>query len=529
MTATDYKATLNLPQTDFPMKADLAKREPKIFAHWQQLQLYQLIRHQGQGRPIFVLHDGPPYANGPIHLGTAVNKTLKDIIVKAKTFSGFNVAFVPGWDCHGLPIELYVEKKIGKPGVKVSNKAFRDACRDFAASQVKLQSQAFQRLGILADWQHPYLTMDFKIEAGIVRALAKIISQGNLERGYRPVHWCLDCASSLAEAEVEYADKSSPAIDVLFKVVDLTDFIARIGAKLPKATVLTKVGIPIWTTTPWTIPANEAVAVNPVIDYALVATQKYGQLIIARSLLTVVMARYRLHEHQVLAIFPGSDLEYLLLQHPCYDRQVPVILGSHVSVDTGTGAVHTAPAHGYDDFLVGKQYNLPLNNPVAANGCFVPQTPLFADLPVLAANDAVISELRKQGNLLSQAITIHSYPHCWRHKTPVIFRATPQWFISLAQNDLRARAVAAISTVEWLPAWGEARITNMIAQRGDWCVSRQRTWGVPISLFVHKETGALHPQTLELMERVAQKMELLGIEAWYQLDLQELLGEDADN
>lgn len=519
----EYKQTLNLPKTDFPMKADLAKRESLILEKWQALNIYQRLRQQGKERKHFVLHDGPPYANGPIHLGTAVNKMLKDIVVKSKTLSGFNAAFVPGWDCHGLPIELQVEKKLGKPGQKVSASQFREACRAFATTQINIQREAFKRLGVVANWEHPYLTMDFRFEANILRALAKIIKQGHLERGYKPVHWCLDCASALAEAEVEYADKQSPAMDVLFRVQNLTDLSQRLGG----AVKLTAVAIPIWTTTPWTLPANEAVALNPYIEYAIIDTSQHGQLIVAKPLLESVMLRYGISYYTVLAVFAGEKLENLKLQHPFYERSVPVVLGEHVTVDSGTGNVHTAPAYGQDDFLIGKKYGLPMNNPVGDNGCFIAQTPIFSGLHVLKANVPIINELQKRGNLIHQETIVHSYPHCWRHRTALIFRATPQWFISMDNHGLREMAIAAIDKVNWIPAWGKARITSMIENRPDWCISRQRTWGTPLALFVHQQTGELHPDTLALMEKVARQMEKEGIEAWYKLSAEELLGADA--
>ncbi len=522
----EYKNTLNLPKTEFPMKADLAKREPATLEKWQSMQLYQKLREQGKGRKNFVLHDGPPYANGPIHLGTAVNKVLKDMVVKSKTLSGFNAPFVPGWDCHGMPIELRVEKKLGKPGQKVSASEFRQACREFASSQIDLQRTAFKRLGVCADWDHPYLTMDYHFEANILRALSQIIQKGHLERGYKPVHWCLDCSSALAEAEVEYKDKTSPAIDVLFRLREVEAWAESL--KLPAAD-LSSAAIPIWTTTPWTLPANEAVALNPYLDYVVVALPQGECLILAKPLLETAMQRYGVKDYQVLTEVRGETLENLKLQHPLYDRLVPVILGEHVTVDSGTGAVHTAPAHGQDDYQIGKKYGLPVNNPVGDNGCFLSTVALFAGLHVSKANGPILAELKKQNNLLHQETITHSYPHCWRHKTALIFRATPQWFISMDRKGLRALALDAIEKVKWVPDWGKARITSMIENRPDWCISRQRTWGVPLALFIHKESGELHPDTLGLMEKVAQKMEKEGIEAWHQLSAEELLGIEASS
>lgn len=522
---SDYKNTLNLPKTDFPMKANLALREPEILKKWENMPLYQKLRDYFKGKPKFVLHDGPPYANGTLHIGHGVNKILKDMVVKSKSMSGFDAAFIPGWDCHGLPIELNVEKKVGKPGKKITASEFRHACREYAKSQIQGQREQFKRLGVLGDWDHPYLTMDYTFEANILRSLAKIIKNGHLQKGAKPVHWCLDCASALAEAEVEYADKTSPAIDVRFKVTDEKAFLACFktvsSGKGP-------ISIPIWTTTPWTLPANQAVALHPEIEYVLVECNE-ERLLIAEPLLANVMERYGIAQYQVLGKIMGKALEQIELQHPFYARQVPVVMGEHVTVDSGTGAVHTAPAHGQDDYIVGKKYHLPMDNPVGDDGCFTANTILFAGLHVNKANEPIIDELKKQHALLHFTTMSHSYPHCWRHKTPLIFRATPQWFISLTQNKLRDMTLAAVKRVNWIPDWGQARIYSMIENRPDWCISRQRTWGVPIALFLHKDTGELHPDTLQLMEVIAKRMEKQGIEAWYALDMVELLGDDAKN
>ena len=521
---TDYKHTLNLPKTDFPMKANLAQREPEILKKWEQIHLYEKLRELGKDRPRFVFHDGPPYANGHIHMGTAVNKVLKDIVVKAKTLSGFDAAFIPGWDCHGLPIELNVEKKVGKPGQKISVADFRKACRDYAAGFIDIQRAEFKRLGIQADWEHPYLTMDFSYEANIIRSLAKIIENGHLQKGAKPVHWCLDCCSALAEAEVEYADKTSSAIDVRFKVIDEAAFLARFQTKVDGKG---SISIPIWTTTPWTLPANQAVALNPSLEYVLVECDGQERLLIAESLLTSVMERCQIKNYQILAKTTGEALENIQLQHPFYPRHVPVVLGEHVTVDSGTGAVHTAPAHGQDDYLIGQKYHLPLECPVGDDGCFITNTPLFAGQHVNKVNDRIIEELKNTNTLLHFAKVSHSYPHCWRHKTPLIFRATPQWFIGMDKNNLRSMTLAEIKQVNWIPDWGQGRITSMIENRPDWCISRQRAWGVPIALFLHKETGEPHPNTITLMETVAKRVEQKGIEAWFDLDAKELLGQEA--
>ena len=526
----DYKHTLNLPATAFPMKANLAQREPEQLKKWQEKNLYQAIRAETQGRPAFILHDGPPYANGEIHIGHAVNKVLKDIIIKAKNLSGFNAPYVPGWDCHGLPIELQVEKKIGKAGVKVSPEAFRKACREYAGKQVSVQRDAFIRLGVLGDWDHPYLTMDFKFEADIVRALGSIAQKGHITKGFKPVHWCTDCGSALAEAEVEYEDKHSPAIDVRFEVADESSFLS-VCHHVPEHEGQGPLSVAIWTTTPWTLPANQAVALNPELDYAIVQCSKDGQkerLVLAEALLKDALARYEIADYHVVAYCKGAALEHQLLRHPFYNRQVPIILGDHVTTEAGTGAVHTAPGHGQDDYIAGLKYNLPVDNPVGGNGVFLPNTEFFAGEHVFNANDHVIKVLEEKGKLLRQQAIDHSYPHCWRHKTPIIFRATPQWFIAMDQNGLRANALSEIKRVQWIPEWGQARIESMLENRPDWCISRQRIWGVPIAFFVDKENGELHPRTPELIEQVALRVEKKGIDAWFELDSAELLGADAE-
>ncbi len=522
---TDYKHTLNLPQTDFPMKGNLAQREPEMLKQWQASGLYQKLRAARAGAPKFVLHDGPPYANGEIHIGHAVNKVLKDIIVKARTLSGFDAPYVPGWDCHGLPIELQVEKKVGKAGVKVDAKTFRQACRDYAAAQVDKQREDFIRLGVLGDWQRPYLTMDFKFEADTLRALGRIIDNGHLHKGSKPVHWCSDCGSALAEAEVEYEDKTSPAIDVRFAVPEEQALFTRCKY-VPEHAGHGPLSIVIWTTTPWTLPANQAVAVHPELEYVVVQAE-HERLVLAEALMKPAMDRYGIEDYRVIATCLGADLEGLQLQHPFYAREVPLILGEHVTTESGTGCVHTAPGHGQEDYVVGLRYGLQVDNPVGGDGVFLPGTELFAGEHVFKANDHVIEVLKTKGALLHHQALRHSYPHCWRHKTPIIFRATPQWFISMEQKGLRKQALAAIGKVAWMPGWGQARIEGMVRNRPDWCISRQRTWGVPIALFVHQETGKLHPRTGELIEEVAQRVERGGIDAWFDLNPAELLGDEA--
>ncbi|MBD2858712.1 isoleucine--tRNA ligase [Spongiibacter sp. KMU-158] len=524
---SDYKHTLNLPTTDFAMKANLSQREPQMLKRWLDEDVYGQIRQARSGRERFVLHDGPPYANGDIHIGHAVNKILKDFIVKSKTLSGFDAPYVPGWDCHGLPIELNVEKKVGKPGQKVDAATFREKCREYANKQVDGQREDFKRLGVLGDWDQPYLTMSYDVEANIVRALGKIAGNGHLHKGFKPVHWCLDCGSALAEAEVEYKDKVSPAIDVAFAVVNAEEAKQRGG--LPADTD-GELNLVIWTTTPWTLPANMAVSLHPELDYQWLAIERDGKklvILLAEALVESAMKRYGIEDYQVLASCKGAVLENLALQHPFYDRQVPVILGDHVTTDAGTGAVHTAPAHGQDDFVVGQKYGIEVYNPVAANGVYIEGTERFANQHVFKANDEIVSLLAEQGRLLHAHKMEHSYPHCWRHKTPIIFRATPQWFVSMNQNGLLEQAMKAVDGVNWMPSWGRARIESMMSERPDWCISRQRTWGVPIALFVHKDTAELHPRSAELIEQVALKIEQAGIQAWFDLDAAELLGDEA--
>ncbi|VAW53493.1 Isoleucyl-tRNA synthetase [hydrothermal vent metagenome] len=525
---TDYKATLNLPATDFPMRGNLANREPEMLKQWQQTNLYQKIREACDGRPTFVLHDGPPYANGDIHIGHAVNKILKDIIVKSHTIDGFDARYVPGWDCHGLPIELMVEKKVGKAGNKIDAKTFREKCREYAAKQVDVQREGFMRLGILGDWDKPYLTMDYKFEADIVRSLGKIIDKGHLHQGSKPVHWCLDCGSALAEAEVEYQDKESPAIDVMFTAVNNSDFEKAFNSTDGEGDI----SAAIWTTTPWTLPANQAVAMHSEFTYDLYQIKTDNgsvRLILETSLAESALARYGIENAQLLASCQGSALENLLVQHPFYDKQVPIILGDHVTTEAGTGSVHTAPGHGQDDFIVGNRYGLEVYNPVGGNGVFLADTEMFAGKHVNKVNPEIIEVLEENHVLLKHEKMQHSYPCCWRHKTPIIFRATPQWFISMEQAGLRELANKAIRETSWLPDWGQARIESMVNNRPDWCISRQRTWGVPIPLFVHKETGELHPDTQNLIEQVAKKIEEQGIEAWFSMDASELLGDEADD
>ncbi|SFN39122.1 isoleucine--tRNA ligase [Xenorhabdus japonica] len=523
---SDYKDTLNLPETGFPMRGDLAKREPDMLKRWYKEGLYQAIRKAKSGKKTFILHDGPPYANGDIHIGHSVNKILKDIVVKFKGLSGFDSPYIPGWDCHGLPIELKVEQIIGKPGEKFSAAEFRAECRKYAMTQVEAQKAGFKRLGVLGDWDKPYLTMDFKTEAEIIRALGRIIKNGHLLKGVKPVHWCTDCGSSLAEAEVEYYDKTSPSIDVRFVAVDADAIYAKFGAQhlsLP-------VSLVIWTTTPWTLPANRAISLNADITYQLVKVEKVEDecLILAAELVESVMQRAGITSWEVVSDCTGADLELLRFKHPFMGCDVPAILGDHVTLEAGTGAVHTAGGHGPDDYSISLKYNLEIANPVGPNGCYISGTyPSLDGQFVFKANDIIVERLKEKGALLSLAKIQHSYPCCWRHKKPIIFRATPQWFISMDKNGLREQSLKEIKDVQWIPGWGQARIESMVENRPDWCISRQRTWGVPMSLFIHKETQEPHPRTVELIEEVAKRVEVDGIQAWWDLDAVELLGDEA--
>ena len=521
---SDYKATLNLPHTTFAMKANLAQREPQMLKKWDQKKLYEKIREARAGCEKFVLHDGPPYANGDIHIGHSVNKILKDIIIKARTLSGFDAPYVPGWDCHGLPIEHNVEKKIGKAGVKVDHKTFRNKCREYAGKQVAGQKKDFIRLGVLGEWDDPYLTMDFKTEADIVRSLGKIAENGHLHKGFKPVYWSVVGRSALAEAEVEYQDKTSFSIDVKFAFVDQAAILNKLG-DVPGDGALSVV---IWTTTPWTLPANQAVSVNPEIDYVVLQSGQ-ERLLVAEALQESVCARAGIEDAEVLARVSGATLENALLQHPFYDRQVPIILGDHVTTDAGTGCVHTAPDHGMDDFVVGTKYGIGTLNYVDEGGIYRDSVDIFAGEHVYKVDEKVIALLEQKQSLLHQEKFQHSFPHCWRTKTPLIFRATPQWFVSMEKNGLLNSVRKSVDGVQWIPNWGEMRIRSMLDASPDWCISRQRTWGVPICLFVHKDTQELHPETPKLIEKVALMIEGEGMDAWFDLEAEALLGDDASN
>ncbi|MHC8388519.1 isoleucine--tRNA ligase [Pseudomonas sp. MDT2-39-1] len=523
---TDYKATLNLPDTAFPMKAGLPQREPQILQRWDSIGLYGKLREIGKDRPKFVLHDGPPYANGTIHIGHALNKILKDMIIRSKTLSGFDAPYVPGWDCHGLPIEHKVEVTHGK---NLGADKTRELCRAYATEQIEGQKSEFIRLGVLGDFANPYKTMDFKNEAGEIRALAEIVKSGFVFKGLKPVNWCFDCGSALAEAEVEYENKKSSTIDVAFPIAD--------EAKLAAAFGLPSLGKPasivIWTTTPWTIPANQALNVHPEFNYALVDVGD-KLLVLAEELVESCLVRYSL-EGSVIATTTGKELELINFRHPFYDRLSPVYLADYVELGAGTGVVHSAPAYGVDDFVTCKKYGMvndDILNPVQSNGVYVTSLEFFGGQFIWKANPAIVDKLTEVGALLHTTIIEHSYMHCWRHKTPLIYRATAQWFIGMDKepvsgDTLRKRALKAIEETQFVPAWGQARLHSMIANRPDWCISRQRNWGVPIPFFLNKESGELHPRTAELMEEVAKRVEVEGIEAWFKMDAAELLGDEA--
>lgn len=508
------------------MRANLAEREPAAIERWEQNNLYGKLRAKVAGRPQFVFCDGPPYANGDIHIGHAINKILKDIVIRSRTLDGFDAPFVPAWDCHGLPIEHAVEKKLGRKARELSRREFRDACRQYARQQVRRQCDGFRRLGVLADWGRSAVTMDRAFEACEIDSLAELFESGYVVRRDMPVHWCLDCQSALAEAEVEYYDTESPAIDVLFRAVDNAQVRARFGVESSSP-----ISVPIWTTTPWTLPANQAVAINPELEYALVeATLPSGQmaLILAVGLMDAALERYGAADVKELGRVRGERLEHLLVMHPWLNREVPLLPAAHVTLEMGTGAVHTAPAHGQDDYRLGIRFGLPVEHPVCDDGRFAKSTPIVGGSRLREANAQIIEELKRRSALLAYRPYAHSYPHCWRHKSPLIFRATPQWFIDLSQGGLRDHTLEAIGRVSWTPKWGEGRMRAMIEGRPDWCISRQRVWGVPMALFIHRESGQAHPDSVRLLREVAQRVRDDGLEAWDELEPRELIGEEAD-
>jgi isoleucyl-tRNA synthetase len=517
-TKVDYKSTLNLPETPFPMRGDLAKREPGWIRRWQETKLYERLRAKCAGRPKFVLHDGPPYANGDLHMGHAANKILKDMVVKSKTMAGFDSPYTPGWDCHGLPIEHQIEKKYGRN--LEPNKA-RALCRAYAAEQIERQKKDFERLGVLGDWNHPYRTMDFATEGAEIRALGRIWKNGLLYRGLKPVNWCIECGSALAEAEVEYEEKTSSAIDVAFAAADPEAVLDAFDAESADTPVFAV----IWTTTPWTLPGNQAIAAHPDFVYELIATEK-GALILAAELREACLKRYGLTAKRVLGRASGVALDGLAFRHPLEARDVPMVLGEHVTLEAGTGLVLSAPAHGAEDFDMGVKYKLPLDQPVDDAGRFKPSVPRFAGMGVREAEKPILAALAESGALLHAETLTHSYPHCWRHKTPIIFRATTQWFIGMDKpsdvgapgaegRTLREIAMHAINNTTFYPSWGRSRLVAMIQNRPDWTLSRQRYWGVPLPFFLDRETEELHPETGRLLEEAAKKVEQGGIEAWF--------------
>jgi isoleucyl-tRNA synthetase len=529
---TDYKKTLNLPDTGFPMRGDLAKREPAMLARWTETRLYQRIREARAGRPRFVLHDGPPYANGDIHIGHAVNKILKDIIVKSRTLMGFDAPYVPGWDCHGMPIEVQIEKEHGK---NLKPEETQRLARAYATRQIDRQRADFIRLGVLGDWDHPYLTMNFRNEADEIRALGRLLQKGYVYRGLKPVNWCFDCRSALAEAEVEYADRKDVAIDVGFPFGDHAAIARAFG--LPSLPPGPGYAV-IWTTTPWTIPSNQALNMHPEYEYSLVRTDR-GLLVLATELVQRCLDRFGL-AGTTLATCTGAALERVEFRHPFHDRASPVFLGDYVTLEQGTGVVHSAPAYGIEDFQSCRRYGMKddaMLNPVHADGRYDAQLPHFGGLSIWEANPKIVTKIEEVGALFSRENHVHSYMHCWRHKTPIIYRATTQWFAGMddvpgyagtkPSEPLRATALRAVEATRFFPDWGKARLHAMIANRPDWTLSRQRQWGVPIPFFVDSRTGALHPRTPEVVEAVARRVEQEGIEAWQRIDPAELLGADA--
>ena len=530
----DYKSTLNLPDTPFPMRGDLARREPQWVKEWDEKGVYGKIRAASKGRPKFVLHDGPPYANGNIHLGHAINKILKDTIVKSRNMAGFDAVYVPGWDCHGMPIEREIEKQYGK---NLPVEKTQSLCRAYATVQIEQQKKDFQRLGVLGDWDHPYLTMAYGNEADEIRTLGKLLQKGYVYRGLKPVNWCFDCGSALAEAEVEYMDKKDIAVDVGFPFAEPDKVGRAFGlAKLPTD----KGWIVIWTTTPWTIPANQALNVHPEFSYDLVETER-GLLILATDLRDACLARYGL-AGKVLASCTGAALALVNFRHPFYDRLSPVYLGEYVMLDTGTGIVHSSPAYGVEDFESCRGHGMKddeILTPVMGDGKYVSSLPFFGGMMIWKANPEIVKKIVAAGALFHAEDHAHSYMHCWRHKTPIIYRASTQWFAAMDEppgfrgvkpaESLRAVALRGIANSRFYPAWGQARLHGMIANRPDWTLSRQRQWGVPMAFFIHRETGELHPRTLELLEQVAKRVEQGGIEAWQTLDAKELLGADAEH
>lgn len=512
----DYKETLNLPGTDFPMKANLANKEPVMLKKWEEENIYGRMRELSEGKEKFILHDGPPYANGNIHIGHALNKILKDIIIKSKQMSGFDAPYVPGWDCHGLPIELQVEKKLGKKKHELTKVEVRKLCREYAEKFVDIQREDFKRLGVFGDWDNPYLTMNYEYEAATVRELGRFMENGSLYKGKKPVHWCASCRTALAEAEVEYADHESSSIYVKFALK------SDVGTKIPELNGK-KASVVIWTTTPWTIPANMAVCLHPDFRYVAVEAGK-DILIIAEDLLEKCMAELGIESYKAVATFKGSELENEVCSHPFLDRESLVINGRHVTLEAGTGCVHTAPGHGQDDYVVGLKYGIEVYNPVNNGGVYNDDVEFFAGEHVFKANPLVIEKLEEVGALLKASRLNHSYPHCWRCKKPILFRATDQWFISMDKNELRKKALAEINSTEWIPAWGKDRIYSMVENRPDWCLSRQRAWGVPVTAFRCNSCEEMVMDS-EIVEKIAAMIEKESSDVWFAKDAADLLPE----
>ncbi|AKC60295.1 isoleucine--tRNA ligase [Blochmannia endosymbiont of Camponotus (Colobopsis) obliquus] len=524
----DYKYTLNLPHTKFPMRANLISSELEMLDNWYEDDLYKLIRFSKKGKEIFFLHDGPPYVNGNVHIGHAVNKILKDIIIKFKGLMGFDAPYIPGWDCHGLPVELKVEqltRSSSKCSDKVNCAEFRLMCRNYASKQVMKQKKDFIRLGVLGNWQNSYLTMNFVTEANIIRVLSKVINNGHIYKGIKPVHWCINCCSVLAEAEVEYCDYISPSIYVMFIAKDIYEVLAKFGIKRSNMLVV----LVVWTTTPWSLPDNRALTVHPNFDYQLVEINKQG-FIISSFAVEKIMKDMNFSHWKILGTIKGSELEYIKFCHPFMNFDVPVTLGEHVSWNVGTGIIHTAPAHGIDDYVIAQRYQLEVFDSITADGYYLANTfPELDGIQCFEANDVIIDLLNKKGNLLYVKTIEHSYPHCWRHASPLIFRTTPQWFISLDKNNLRTLMLAEIEKVQWMPAREKLRMQSMVINRPDWCISRQRIWGVPIPVFVHKNTHDLHPRTVEVMEHIASLVERQGVQVWWDVNPVDLIGDDVLN
>ena len=520
----NYRDTLNLPQTELSMKAGLPKKEPEILDFWNDIGLYEKIRQQNLNNKKFILHDGPPYANGAIHLGHSVNKILKDITIKSKTLQGLDAPYVPGWDCHGLPIELNVEKKHGKRSELVQNKKmFQEACKEYALTQIESQKKDFIRLGVLGEWDNPYKSLDSSFEANAVRALGRIYEAGHIEKGEKPVHWCQDCGSALAEAEVEYQDKTSKSIDVAFKANEQS--LKKLN-EVFATNIVDGISFVIWTTTPWTIPSNVAVCINPELDYALIKLDG-EHLVIAEAMIELCMERWGTTSELVSKTL-GKNLVDISLIHPFIKRNSELLHGDHVTTEAGTGCVHTAPAHGLDDYFICKKHGIETFKALNSKGFFKEEFEFIAGLPASKADPLVIEKLNEVKALVNCDDFHHSYPHCWRHKSPLIFTSTAQWFISMNKSGLLNEALQSISGVSWEPSWGEQRIEGMLTDRPDWCISRQRNWGVPITLVVHKESGAIHPNQSELFKQFANLIEENGISSWESLDLNEFI-DDGDS